>query len=134
MHGTQLEQNLLKLILRVPCLLVPLVALDNRDNIMWLALFEEILLASIKALVIVPFASVVVVVVAIGELLALLVLLIRLSLYHVAKLHDCLGSTATEVTVYVKRGEVILIAVDHVLIGDVGDGCTSVEEVPGVGP
>ena len=132
MHGTQLEQNLLKLILRVPCLLAPLVALDNRDNIMWLALFEEILLASIKALVIVPFASVVVI--AIGELLALLVLLIRLSLYHVAELHDCLGSSATEVTVDVKRGEVILIAVDHVLIGDVGDGCTSVEEVPGVGP
>jgi hypothetical protein len=103
------------------------VALDSRDLVFWLALS--------RGSRVVPLALVeAVVVVALGEALVLLILLVSPSLHHVTKLHGSLGAVASKVAVDVLHGEAILEAVDDVLVGDVGDGGAHLEEVPGVGP
>jgi hypothetical protein len=127
-----LVQDLLELILLVPKLLAMRVALYNHDFMVWLSLsggFRVVPLAFVGAVAIVAL-----VVVALGEALVLLVLLVSPSLHHVGELHDSLGAISAEVAVEVLRAEAILEAVDDVLVGDVGDGGTYLEEAPGVGP
>jgi hypothetical protein len=74
------------------------------------------------------------VVVALGEALVLLVLLVGPSLHHVAELHDSLRAIVAEVVVDVLQAKAILEAADDILISDVGDGGTHLEEARGVGP
>jgi hypothetical protein len=98
----------------------------------WLAVsggFQVVSLAFVGAV-----AIVVLVVVALGEALVLLVLLVGTSLHYVTKFHDSLGAVVAEVAVDVLQAEVVLEAVDDVLVDDVGDGGVYLEEAPGVGP
>jgi hypothetical protein len=84
------------------------------------------------ALVEVAIAIALLVAVALGEAVILLVLLVSPPCHHVMLLHG--SSRAPEVMVCVLREEPVLEAADNVLVGDVGDGGTHLEETPGVGP
>jgi hypothetical protein len=74
------------------------------------------------------------VVVALGKALGLLVILVRAPCHHVAEFHGSSRAIASKVVVGVLRGKAILEATDDVLVGDVGDGGSHLEEMPGVGP
>jgi hypothetical protein len=54
--------------------------------------------------------------------------------HHVAEFHGSSRAVASEVVVSVLREKTILEAADDVLVGDVGDGGSHLEEAPGVGP
>jgi hypothetical protein len=86
------------------------------------------------ALVEVAVAIALLVVVALGEAVVLLVLLVSPPCHHVAQLYNSSRAIAPKVVIRVLREEPILEAVDDVLIGDVGDGGAHLEETPGVGP
>jgi hypothetical protein len=105
-------QDLLKLTLLIPRLLATRIALNSHDLIIWLALsgwFRVVPLAFVGAV-----AATVLVVVALGEALVLLILLVGPSLHHVTKLHGSLGAVTFEVTVDVLHSEAVLEAVDGV--------------------
>jgi hypothetical protein len=130
-HRALLVHDLLILVLLVPRLATQ-VPLNSHDFIIFLALLggcRVVPLALVGAVVVV-----VLVVVAIGEAFVLLIILAGPSLHHLAELHDSLGVIAADVTVDVLHGKAVLEAVDDILIGDVGDGGTHLEEGPGVGP
>jgi hypothetical protein len=72
--------------------------------------------------------------VAFGEALILLVLLVSPPCHHVTQFHGSSRAVASEVMVGALREEAILEAADDVLVGDVGDGGSHLEEASGVGP
>jgi hypothetical protein len=86
------------------------------------------------ALVGVAIAIALLVVVALGEAVVLLILLVSPLCHHVAQLYRSSWVVAPEVVVRVLREEPVLEAADDILIGDVGDGGACLEETPGVGP
>jgi hypothetical protein len=91
-------------------------------------------LASIvSVLVAPPIVVVVVVVAALREAVALLFLSVYPSLHHVMEPRNGLGSVTAKIYEEVLVGDAVVEAVDHVLLGDVGDGGASLEEVAGVG-
>jgi hypothetical protein len=75
----------------------------------------------------VAVATAVLVVVALGEAVIFLVLLVSPPRHHVAQLHGSSRIVAPEVVVRVLREEVILETTDDVLIGDVSDGGARLE-------
>jgi hypothetical protein len=134
-HRALLVQDLYELLLLAPRLLALRVAVNSRDEIILLVLLggsRVVPPAFVGAIVVVPFAPVVGV--PLGVAVAFLVLLVTPSLHHVMKFHDGVGPVASKVAVEVPLGEAILEAVDDVLVEDVGDGGTGVEEALGVGP
>jgi hypothetical protein len=70
------------------------------------------------------------VVVALGEALVLLILLVGPPCHHVTEFHSSSWVVASEVVVGVLREKAILEAADDVLVGDVGDGGSHLEEAP----
>jgi hypothetical protein len=74
------------------------------------------------------------VVVALREPIVLLVLLVSPPCHHVAHLHGSSRAVASEVMVSVFREEAVLEAADDVLVGNIGNGGSHLEETPGVGP
>jgi hypothetical protein len=74
------------------------------------------------------------VVVALRKALVLLVLLVSPPCCHIVEFYGSSQAVASEVVVGVLREKAILEAVDDVLIGDVGDGGSHLEEMPDVGP
>jgi hypothetical protein len=105
-HRALLVQDLLELILLVPRLLTMRVVLYSHDFMVWLALlggFQVVSLAFVEAVAIVAL-----VIVALGEALVLLVLLVGPSLHHVTELHNSLGVDAAKVAVDVLRAEAVL--------------------------
>jgi hypothetical protein len=73
-------------------------------------------------------------VVALGEAVVLLILLVSPLCDHVTQLHDSSRVVVPVVVVRVLREEPILEAADDDFVGDVGDGGARLEETPGVGP
>jgi hypothetical protein len=99
----------------------------------WLAL------SGVSKVVPVAFVGVVVVVallvvVALGEALVLLNLLVSPPCHHVTKLHDSSRAIAFEVVVSVLQEKTILEAKDDVHVSDLGDGGSHLEEALGVVP
>jgi hypothetical protein len=127
-----LVSDLLELGLLVPRLLPTLVALDIHDFLVWLALSGGFQVGPLAFVGAVPVAALVVV--ALGEAFVLLVFQIGPLLHHVPKLHGGSRAIASEVAVDMLQGKAVLEAMDDVLVGDVGDGCTYLEETPSVGP
>jgi hypothetical protein len=74
------------------------------------------------------------VVVALGEAIVLLILLVSPPCNHVTQLHGSSRAIAPEVVVCVLREEAMLEATDNVLIGDVGDGGVHLKETSCVRP
>jgi hypothetical protein len=64
------------------------------------------------------------VVVALGEVVILLILLVSPSCHHVTQLHGSSRAIAPDVVVRVLREEPVLEAADDILVGDVSDGGT----------
>jgi hypothetical protein len=67
-------------------------------------------------------------------MITLLVLLVSPPCHHIAQFHGSSRAVASEVVVGVLREEAILEATDHVLVGNVGDGGSHLEEMLGEGP
>jgi hypothetical protein len=86
------------------------------------------------ALVEVVVAIALLVVVALGEAVVLLVLLVSPPCHHVTQLYGSSQAIAPEVVVCVLQEEPVLKATDDVLIDDVGNGGAHLEETLGVGP
>jgi hypothetical protein len=86
------------------------------------------------ALVEVTVAIALFVVVALGEAVVLLILLVSPLCHHVPLLYNSGRAIAPKVVVRVVREEPVLEAADDVLISDVGDGGVRIEQTPGVGP
>jgi hypothetical protein len=84
----------------VPRLLAMRIALDSRDFVVWLALlgFPR---AVPLALVVVAIAIALLVMVALGEAIIFLILLISPSCHHVTQLHGSSQAVAPEVVVRV---------------------------------
>jgi hypothetical protein len=125
--------DLLILCLVVPLLLAMRITLNGRDFLVWLTL------SGVPRVVPLAFVEVVVatsllVVVALGEVVILLILLVSPSCHHVMQLHGSSRAIVPEVVERVLREEPILEATDDVFIDDVGDGGTRLEETPCVGP
>jgi hypothetical protein len=74
------------------------------------------------------------VIVALREMIILLILLVSPLYHHVVQLHSSRRAVGSEVVVGVLREEAVLEAVDDVLVRDVGDGGSHLEETSGVGP
>jgi hypothetical protein len=74
------------------------------------------------------------VVVALGKVIVLLVLMISPLCHHVAQFHGSSWAVVSEVVVRVLREDIVLEIADDVLIGNVGDGGSHLEETPGIGP
>jgi hypothetical protein len=125
--------NFLELCVIVPRLLTTQIALNSRDFLVWLALSGVTGVVPLD-LVEMAVAIALLVMVAHGEAIVLLVLLVSPPCHHVTQLHSSSWAIASEVVVRVLQEEAILEAVDDVLIGDVGDGGAHLEETPGVGP
>jgi hypothetical protein len=86
------------------------------------------------ALVEMAIATALLVMVAFGETVILLILLVCPSCHHVTQLHGSSRAIASEVIVCVLREELVLEAADDILVGNVGDGGARLEETSGVGP
>jgi hypothetical protein len=117
----------------VPLLLATWVVLDNRDFMVWLALSgvpRVVLLAFVE----VAIAVALFVVVALGELVIFLILMVSPPCHHVTQLHDSCRAVAPKVVVCVLREEAMLEATDDILIGDVCDGGARLKETPCVRP
>jgi hypothetical protein len=130
---TMLVQDFLKLCLIVSRLLAPRIALDGHDFLVWLA-FSRIprfvLLAFVEVVVVVALL----VIIVLREAIVLLVLLVRAPYHHVAQFHGNILAVASEVVVGVLRENAVLEAADDVLVGNVGNGGSHLEETLGVGP
>jgi hypothetical protein len=85
------------------------------------------------ALVEVAIAIALIVVVALGESVILLILVVSPPCHHVAQLYGSSWAIAPEVVVRVLREEPFPEAADDVFVGDVGDGGARLEEMPGGG-
>jgi hypothetical protein len=101
--------------------------------LVWLALLS-VPRAVPLALVKVAIAIALLVIIALGEAVVLLVLLVSPPCHHVTQLHGTSWAIASEVVVRVFREEPILEAADDVLVSDVGDGGACLKETPAVGP
>jgi hypothetical protein len=93
-------QDFFKLSLIAARLLAPRIALNNRDFLFWLALSGVPRVVPL-ALVEVVVAFAVLVIVALGEAIVLLVLLIDPPCHHVAQFHSSSRMVASEVMVHV---------------------------------
>jgi hypothetical protein len=125
--------DFLELRVFVPRLLATWIALDSCDFLVWLAL-SGIPRVVPLALVEVGVAIALLVVVALGEAVVLLILLVSPPCHHIMQLYGSSQAIAPEVVVCVLREEPVLEAADDVLLDDVGDGSARLEETPGVGP
>jgi hypothetical protein len=98
----------------------------------WLALSSiprVVPLALIKLVI----AITLLVVVALGEAVVLLILLVSPPCHHVAQFYRSSWAIVPKVVVRVLREEPALEAADDVLVGDVSDGGARLEEMLGVG-
>jgi hypothetical protein len=128
-HQASFVQDFLKLCLITPRLLAPRIALNSRDLLVWLAFLgipRVVSLALVKMLVVVALL----VIVVLGEMIILLVLPVSPPCHHVVQFHGSSRMIASRVVVGVLREEDVLEAVDDVLISDVGDGGSYLEETP----
>jgi hypothetical protein len=118
------------LIFRVidPRLLATRIALDSRGFMVWLALLG---IPRVVPLAFVEMAAdiALLVVVALGEAVVLLVLLVSPLCHHVPQLHGSSRTIVPEVMVRVLQEEPVLETVDDILVGDVGNGGAYLEEV-----
>jgi hypothetical protein len=117
----------------VPRLLATQITLDSHDFMVWLAL-SGVPRVVLLAFVIVAVAIALLVVVALGEAIVSLILLVSSPCHHVMQLHGSSWAVAPEVVVHVLREEAMLEAMDDVFIGDVGDGDVHLKETPCVRP
>jgi hypothetical protein len=85
------------------------------------------------AFVEVVIAIALLVVVALGEAVVFLILLVSLPCHHVMQLRGSSRAVAPEVVVCVLREEAVLESTNDVLIDNVGDGGARLEEMPCVG-
>jgi hypothetical protein len=113
----------------VPQLLAMRIALDSRDFMVWLALSGVSRVVPL-AFVVVAIAIALLVVVALGEAIIFLILLISPPCHHVTQLHGSNQAVAPEVVVHLLREEAMLEATNNILIGDVGDGGVRLKEIP----
>jgi hypothetical protein len=100
-------------------LLATRIALYGRDFLVWLALLgvpRVVLLAFVEVAV----ATSLFVVVALGEAIILLILLVNPPCHHVTQLHGSSREIMPEVMVRVLREEPILEATADIFVGDVG--------------
>jgi hypothetical protein len=114
-------------------LLARRIALDSCDFMVWLALSgvpRVVRLAFVK----VAIAIALLVVVALGEVIIFLILLVSPPCHHVTQLQDSSRAIAPEVVVRALREEAMLEATNYVLIGDVGHGGARLKETPCVRP
>jgi hypothetical protein len=114
-------------------LLATRIALYGRDFLVWLALLgvpRVVLLAFVEVAV----ATSLFVVVALGEAIILLILLVNPPCHHVTLLHGSSRAIAPKVVVCVLREEPVLEAANDVFIGDIGECGARLEETPCVGP
>jgi hypothetical protein len=126
-------QDFLKLCLIAPQLLAPWIVLNNSDFMVWLALSgisQVVLLALVEVVVAVALLAVV----ALGEAIVLLILLVSPHCHHIPQFHCGSRSVASEVVVRVLREKAVLEATDDVLVVNVCDGGSYLEETLGVGP
>jgi hypothetical protein len=117
----------------VPRLLATGIVLNSCDFMVWLALLGISGVVPL-ALVEVVVAIGLLVVVALGEAVILLVLLVSPPCNHVVQLYSTSWAIAPEVVVRMLQEEPVLEAADDIIISDVGDGCAHLEEMSGVGP
>jgi hypothetical protein len=103
-----------------PDFLATRVALDSRDFMVWLALLGVPRVVPL-AFVEVAVAIALLVMVALGETVVFLVVLVGPPCHHVTQLHGSSRAVARKVVVRVLREEAVLEATDDVLIGDVGE-------------
>jgi hypothetical protein len=73
------------------------------------------------------------VVVVLREAIVLLILLVSLTCHRVTQFHYGSRAVASDVVVRVLREEAVLEAADDILVGDVGDSGSHLEETPSVG-
>jgi hypothetical protein len=117
----------------VPLLLATRIALDSHDFMVWPALSgvpRVVPLVFVKVAV----AIALLVVVALGEAVVLLILLVCPLCHHVTQLYSSSQAVAPEVVVRMLREEPVLEAADDVFVGDLGDGGAHLEETLCVGP
>jgi hypothetical protein len=74
------------------------------------------------------------VMIALGEVVVFLILLVSPPCHHVTQLHGSSRVVAPEVVVRVLREEAMLEAADDVHVGDVGNGGARLKEMPCVRP
>jgi hypothetical protein len=132
-HRALLVQEFLKLSLIVTRLLALRIVLNSRDFMVWLAclgVLRVVPLAFVGVVIVVALL----VVVALGEALVLPILLVGPPCRHVVKIHGSSWAVASKVVVGVLQEKAILEAADDVLVGDVGDGGSHLEEASCVGP
>jgi hypothetical protein len=131
-HQASFVQNFFKMSLIAPRLPALRIKLNSHNFFIWLVLSgvpRVVLLALVEVVV----AVALLVIVVLGEAIVLLVLLISPLCHHVTHFHSSSRAVASEVVVRVLRVEAILEAADDVLVGDVGDSGSHLEETLGVG-
>jgi hypothetical protein len=74
------------------------------------------------------------VVVALGEAVVFLILLVSPPCHHVTQLHNSSRAVSPKVVARVLQEEAMLEATDDILIGDVGNGGARLKETPYVRP
>jgi hypothetical protein len=108
-------------------LLATRIPLNGHDFLVWLALLGVLRVVPL-ALVEVAIAIALLVVVALGEAVILLVLLVSPPCHHVTQLDGSSQAIASGVVVRVLQEEPVLEAADDVLVGDVGNGGACLDE------
>jgi hypothetical protein len=114
----------------IPRVLATRIALAIRNFIVWLALLS-VPRVVLLAFVVVAIAIALLVVVALGEAIVFLILLVSPPCHHVKQFHGSSWAVVPEVVVCVLREEAVLEAMDDILIGDVG---ARLKETPCVRP
>ena len=129
--GSLIVEDLVKLILRLLILLTTWSAIDGADGVIWLALARWIPLVAKPTTVIIALP--IVVAVTSREAAALLFLFVCPALHHVAQFHYCFGVIMPKVTVDGLDSNATLKVVDDVVVRNVGDCGSCVEEALDVG-
>ena len=124
-------KNLIELVLRLVALLTTRGAIHSADCIVRLALARRIPLVARPSTIIVMLP--IVVVVTARQTVALLLLFVCTALHHVAQFHYCFAVITPKVTVEGLDSNATLEVVDDIVVGDVGDGGSCVEEALDVG-
>lgn len=133
MPWASLVHEFFELLLHSARLLALRGAVKIHNSFVWLALSRRariILLAFDVAMVVAPF--VVVVVAALRQSIALLLLLIFPCRHHIMQYCNCLGSVPAKISEESRVGDAVMEIVNDVLLRDIGDGCAGVEEATSV--
>ena len=124
-------KNLVELVMRLVTLLTTWGAIHSADSVVRLACTRRIPLVVGPSTVVVTLP--VIVIVTAREATVFLLLFVCPALHHVASFYYCFGAITPEVTVERLDSNATLEVVDDVVVRDVGDGGSRVEEALGVG-